>query len=124
MITRNAYTQGKGELAWDTWPNCLVLTLSLQSENETNSPLKSGPAKAGPAGPATPPLPPMRQCKTQLESCAAISACPVWPRGEVWHSRDQVTRPSSVSIVSLWLVVPPTGVNSQFVALLPPIWWQ
>ena len=54
MITRNAYTQGKGELAWDTWPNCLVLTLSLQSENETNNPLKSGPAKAGSAGPATP----------------------------------------------------------------------
>ena len=48
--------QGKGELAWDTWPNRLILRLSLQSENETNDPLKSGQAKAGPAGPATPPL--------------------------------------------------------------------
>ena len=48
--------QGKGELAWDTWPNRLVLRLSVQSGNETNDPLKSGPAKAGPAGPATPPL--------------------------------------------------------------------
>ena len=28
----------------------------LQSENESNDPLKSGPALAGPAGPATPPL--------------------------------------------------------------------
>jgi len=28
----------------------------MQSGNETNDPLKSGPAKAGPAGPATPPL--------------------------------------------------------------------
>ena len=45
--------QGKGELAWDTWPNRLVLRLSLQSEND---PLKSGPALAGPAGPATLPL--------------------------------------------------------------------
>ena len=53
---RNAYAQRKGELAWDTWPNRLVLRLSLQSENETNDPLKSGPALAGPAGPATPPL--------------------------------------------------------------------
>ena len=48
--------QGKGELAWDTWPICLVLKLSLQSENETNNPLKSGPALARPARPATPPL--------------------------------------------------------------------
>ena len=55
-ITRNAYTQGKGELAWDTWPNRLVLRLSLQSGHKTNDPVKSGPAKAGPAGPATPPL--------------------------------------------------------------------
>ena len=55
-ITRNAYTQGEGELAWDTWPNRLVLRLSLQSENETYDPLKSGPAKAGPAGLVTPPL--------------------------------------------------------------------
>ena len=39
-----------------------------------------------------------------LESCAAISTCPAWPRGEVRHSRDQVTRPSSVSIVSSWPV--------------------
>ena len=46
---RNAYTQGKGELAWDTWPNRLVLRLSLQSTVETNDPLKSGPAKVGPA---------------------------------------------------------------------------
>ena len=56
MITRNTYTQGKGELEWDTWPIRLVLKLSLQSENETNDPLKSGPALAGPAGLATPPL--------------------------------------------------------------------
>ena len=56
MITRNAYTQGKGQLAWDTWPNRLVLRLSLQSANETNDSLKSGPAKAGPAGLAMPPL--------------------------------------------------------------------
>ena len=56
MITRNTYTQGKGELAWDTWPIRLVLKLSLQSGNETNDPLKSGPALAGPAGLATPPL--------------------------------------------------------------------
>ena len=55
MITRNVYMQGKGEFVWDTWPNRLVLRLSLQSGNETNDPLKSGPAKAGPAGPATPP---------------------------------------------------------------------
>ena len=34
----------------------LVLRPSLQSGYETNDPLKSGPAKAGPAGPATPPL--------------------------------------------------------------------
>ena len=53
---RNAYTQGKCQLAWDNWPNYLVLRLSLQSANETNNPLKSGLAKAGPAGPATPPL--------------------------------------------------------------------
>ena len=50
------HAQGKGELALDTWPNRLVLRLSLQSETETNVPLKSGPALAGPAGPATPPL--------------------------------------------------------------------
>ena len=49
-------TQGRGELAWDTSLNRLVLRLSLQSENETNDPLKSGPALAGPAGLATPPL--------------------------------------------------------------------
>ena len=49
MITRNTYTPGKGELAWDTWPNCLVLRLVLQSGNETKT-LKSGLAKAGPAG--------------------------------------------------------------------------
>ena len=53
---RNTYTQCKGELAWDTWPIRLILKLSLQSENETNDPLKSGPALAGPAGPAMPPL--------------------------------------------------------------------
>ena len=56
IITRNTYTQGKGELVWDTWPNLLVLRLPPQSENETNNPLKSGLAMAGPAGPATPPL--------------------------------------------------------------------
>ena len=50
------HAQGKGELAWDIWPNRLVLRLPLQSENETNVPLKSGPALAGPAGSATPPL--------------------------------------------------------------------
>ena len=33
-ITRNAYTQGKGELAWDAWPNRLVLRHSLQSERD------------------------------------------------------------------------------------------
>ena len=53
---RNAYTLGKGELAWDTWPNHLVGRPSLQSGNETNDLLKSGPALAGPAGLATPPL--------------------------------------------------------------------
>ena len=53
---RNTYMQGKGELAWDTWPIRFVLKLSLQSENETNDLLKSGPALAGPAGLATPPL--------------------------------------------------------------------
>ena len=47
---------GKGELAWDTLPNHLVGRPSLQSGNETNDLLKSGPALAGPAGPATPPL--------------------------------------------------------------------
>ena len=46
----------KSELAWNTWPNRLVLRRSLHSENETNDLLKSGPALAGPAGPATPPL--------------------------------------------------------------------
>ena len=35
------HAQGKGELAWETWPNRLVLRLSLQSENKTNDPLKS-----------------------------------------------------------------------------------
>ena len=35
---------------------CVVLRLSLQSEDETNDPLKCGPALAGPAGPPTPPL--------------------------------------------------------------------
>ena len=48
--------QGKGKLAQDTWPNRLVLRLSLQSKNGTNGPLKSGPAKAGPVEQATPPL--------------------------------------------------------------------
>ena len=62
MITRNTYTQGKGELEWDTWPIRLVHKLSLQSENETNDPLKSGPALAGPAGPATPPLSWLNKC--------------------------------------------------------------
>ena len=51
-----AVTHGKGELAWDTWPNRLVLRPSLQSGHETNDQLKSGPAKAGPAELATPPL--------------------------------------------------------------------
>ena len=46
----------KSELAWNIWPNRLVLRRSLHSENETNDLLKSGPALAGPAGPATPPL--------------------------------------------------------------------
>ena len=53
-IARNTYTQGKGKLVWDTWRNCLVLRLSVQSENETNDPLKSGPALAGPARLETP----------------------------------------------------------------------
>ena len=56
IYTRNAYTLGKGELAWDTWPNHLVDRPSLQSGNETNDLLKSGPALTGPAGPVTPPL--------------------------------------------------------------------
>ena len=34
----------------------VVLRPSMQSGHETNDPLKSGPALAGPAGPATPPL--------------------------------------------------------------------
>ena len=34
----------------------VVLRLSLQFEDETNDPLKSGPALAGPARPPTPPL--------------------------------------------------------------------
>ena len=42
MITRNTYTQGKGELAWAPGP---IVRMSLQSENETNDPVKSGPAK-------------------------------------------------------------------------------
>ena len=50
---------GKGKLAWDTWPNHLVGRPSLQSGNETNDLLKSGPALAGPARPATPPLLPV-----------------------------------------------------------------
>ena len=51
------YTPGKGELAWDTWPNRLVLRWSLHPENKTTGDLlKSGPALAGPAGPAMPPL--------------------------------------------------------------------
>ena len=62
IYEKRTYTQGKGELAWDTWPNHLVLRLSLQSGNETNNPLKSGPAKAGPAGPVTPPLDYMHNC--------------------------------------------------------------
>ena len=57
--------QGKGELVWDTWPNRLVLRLSLQSGNKTNDPLKSGPAKAGPAGLATPPLPHFQKLYTR-----------------------------------------------------------
>ena len=40
------------------------LRLSLQSENRTNNPLKSGPALAGPAGLATPPL-----CSMQKLGC-------------------------------------------------------
>ena len=47
-------------------PNRLVLRLSLQSENESNDPLKSGPALAGPAGPATPPLSPQGHIEQQL----------------------------------------------------------
>ena len=63
----------------------------------------------------------------ELESCAArlirnLRAVRVrlgqGPGGaaEVWHHVIK-SPPSSVSIVSSWLVVPPTGVNSQFVAL-------
>ena len=59
IYTRNAYTLGKGELAWDTWPNHLVGRPSLQSGNETNDLLKSGPMSCengappfwGPQGP-------------------------------------------------------------------------
>ena len=69
-ITRNAYTHDKGELAWDTLLNRLILRLSLQSGNETNDPLKSGPAKAGPAGPATPPL--YRQTELSQQTCKYI----------------------------------------------------
>ena len=54
---RNGYTQGEDKLAWDKWPNHLILRLSLQSGNETNNPLKSGLAKARPAGPPPPPPP-------------------------------------------------------------------
>ena len=61
LYEKPVYTQGKGEPAWETWPNRLVLRPSLQSGNEANDPPKSGPAKAGPAGPATPP----RQCGAQ-----------------------------------------------------------
>ena len=54
---RNAYTQGKGELVWDTWPDHLVLRLSLQSENGPKTTCaEKWSAKAGPAGLATPPL--------------------------------------------------------------------
>ena len=60
------HAQGKGELAWDIWPNRLVLRLPLQSENETNVPLKSGPALAGPAGSATPPLHHIARKETNL----------------------------------------------------------
>ena len=59
--------------AWDTWPNRLVLRRSqtLQSENETNDPLKSDPALAGPAGPATPPLHIADAGRTLAEDCLA-----------------------------------------------------
>ena len=53
--TAGTITKNAGFL-WDTWPNRLVCRLSLQSGNETNDLLKSGPAKAGPAGPAMAPL--------------------------------------------------------------------
>ena len=69
-ITRNAYMQG----VWDTWPNRLVLRLSLQSENETNDSLKSGPALAGPAGPATPPLH-VRQWHTRVKQLQSLHWC-------------------------------------------------
>ena len=68
-ITRNAYTQGKDELAWDTWPNHLVLRLSLQSGDETNNPLKNDPAKSRLARPATPPLKcPLVRLKTKIDA--------------------------------------------------------
>ena len=49
----------------------VVLRLSLQSEDETNDLLKSGPALAGPAGPPTPPL---LKCDTMGDSLHSGSA--------------------------------------------------
>ena len=39
-----------------SYTHMYLATQSVQSGNETNDPLKSGPAKVGPAGPATLPL--------------------------------------------------------------------
>ena len=50
-----------------------VLRLSLQSEEETNDPLKSGPALAGPAGPPTPPLQDNHPTKTCNKSCCMVT---------------------------------------------------
>ena len=56
---------GQRQACVDTWTNCLVLRLSLQSGNETNDPLKSGPAKAGLARLMTPPLTYMYSLRTK-----------------------------------------------------------
>ena len=50
-----------------------IVRMSLQSENGTNDPLKSGPAKAGPAGPATPPLPCIFSSSTPDIVCTEIA---------------------------------------------------
>ena len=51
IIQETCTHRAKARFAWDTWPNRLVLKVSLQ----TNHPLKSGPTKARPPG-STPPL--------------------------------------------------------------------
>ena len=82
---RNAYTQSRGELVWDTWSNRLILRLSLQSENETNDPLKSGPALAGPAGPATPPLRVVTLVAVKEKTVVFERFTLVWRTNLVWN---------------------------------------